>query len=345
MEGPECAPSSFRSPPTINVRHRHSSRQRSLDEAKLELDREVFELNTFVHQLRTSKVWLDTRERKISDFEALLEEDESWSQPRPDPDPASTASSGASSSSPESSDITDKLRSLEVMQEVSHQATTQLCSNLITQQPVERHVLRISYLARTPPPSTIVQTPLTPPIQELDNDISDFTVWNAKRELGEHHISREYRRGARSRRSASNQGKENTFPSSPPTFHAGYPPFFSSPVASGFRGHQPPSYMEQRSRDGLPCGSKLKHRQHNKQECKTYSRLDDRFRTHIPAIERTMDDAASSESDLHGWLNRPELDSRRDMGSGVAARERTGHIAKLTVEGRQAHSTVALHVE
>ena len=52
-----------------------------------------------------------------------------------------------------------------------------------------------------------------------------------------------------------------------------------------------------------------------------------------------------SESDLQCWLNRPDLDIRKDAASGVAARARTEHIAKLTVEGRQVQSTVALHVE
>lgn len=96
------------------MKPRHRARQTSLEDAKRELDSEVHKLNKFVEQLRSSKNWLDQRERKIFDFEALLGADASGPEFRPNQKgPGSTP--GAQSSSPESSSA--KLRSLEAMQQ------------------------------------------------------------------------------------------------------------------------------------------------------------------------------------------------------------------------------------
>ena len=59
-----------------------------------------------------------------------------------------------------------------------------------------------------------------------------------------------------------------------------------------------------------------------------------------------MDDQDFLESDLQRWLNRAELDDTfNGIRSEKAARERREHLTKVTLEGRQAESTVALHVE
>lgn len=116
MTKPPCT-SSFRSSSPANVKPRHGVRQTSLEDAKRELDSEVHKLNKFVKQLRSSKNWLDRRERKIFDFETLLGADASGSDPRPQQQGSTGSTSGAQSSSPESSSA--KLRSLEAMQQAS----------------------------------------------------------------------------------------------------------------------------------------------------------------------------------------------------------------------------------
>lgn len=98
------------------MRSRHSARQRSLQDAKRELDSEVHKLNRFVKKLRSSKHWLDQRERKILDFEALLGADGSGLGSTPDQNASTGSSSGPNMSSTESS---VRLRSLEAMQQVS----------------------------------------------------------------------------------------------------------------------------------------------------------------------------------------------------------------------------------
>lgn len=108
--------SSFRSSSPANVKPRHGARRPSLEDAKRELDSEAHKLNKFVKQLRSSKNWLDQRERKIYDFEALLRADVSGSEFRPDQQASTGSTSEAQSSFPESSSA--KLRSLEAMQQV-----------------------------------------------------------------------------------------------------------------------------------------------------------------------------------------------------------------------------------
>ncbi len=98
------------------MRFRHSARQRSLQDAKRELDGEVHKLNRFVKKLRSSKHWLDQRERKILDFEALLGADGFGRGSRSNQNASTGSSSGAHLSSTDSS---VKLRSLEAMQQVS----------------------------------------------------------------------------------------------------------------------------------------------------------------------------------------------------------------------------------
>lgn len=101
------------------MKPRHGARQPSLEDAKRELDSEVHKLNKFVKQLRSSKNWLEQRERKIFDFETLLGADASGSEFRPDLKASTASTSGAQNSSPESSSA--KLRSLEAMQQASVQ--------------------------------------------------------------------------------------------------------------------------------------------------------------------------------------------------------------------------------
>lgn len=108
-----------RSTTAANSKTRHSGRDRSLEDAKRALDSEVHKLNRFVKQLRSSKSWLDRREKKIADFETLLRADASRSESRLAQDASSTTGSGVPLSSPESSGITDRLGSIEAMQQAS----------------------------------------------------------------------------------------------------------------------------------------------------------------------------------------------------------------------------------
>lgn len=116
-----------RSTTATNSKTRHSGRDRSLENAKHELDSEVHKLNKFVKQLRSSKAWLDRREKKVADFETLLSAETSRSETRREQDASSTACSGVPLSSPESSGITDRLDSIEALQQASverHDSTT-----------------------------------------------------------------------------------------------------------------------------------------------------------------------------------------------------------------------------
>jgi len=90
-----------------------------LEDTKRDLDSEVHKLNRFVKKLRSSKHWLDQRERKILDFEALLEADGSGLESRPD----QNASTGSSSGAHMSTESSVQLRSLEAMQQVSFDRT------------------------------------------------------------------------------------------------------------------------------------------------------------------------------------------------------------------------------
>lgn len=164
-------------------------------------------------------------------------------------------------------------------------------------------------------------------MQELDNDFSDFTFGSSAGYLGSRPI-RGNRKPTRGHRHASNQGKENTLPGSRPVYSTQYPPHSAYPSPQAFWGH-PPRYFQERPQGGVPPGSRASRRKHN-----------------VSRRGGTADDRDFSESDLQRWLNRPELDDTfNEIRSGKAARERREHLAKVTLEGRQAESTVALHVE
>lgn len=109
----------FRSTTAANLKTHHSGRDRFLEDAKRELDSEVHKLNRFVKQLRSSKSWLDRREKKVADFETLLSADTSRWESRLEQDASSTAGSGVPLTSPESSGITDRLDHIEAMQQAS----------------------------------------------------------------------------------------------------------------------------------------------------------------------------------------------------------------------------------
>lgn len=107
----------YRSNSAPYSRRRHPTRDRGLDEAKRELDGEVNELNRLVGQLRSTKDWLDSREKKIKDFEAFLHSGGSCSESRQG-DGASTIPSSHAPSSCESGSVIQRLHVLEAM----HQA-------------------------------------------------------------------------------------------------------------------------------------------------------------------------------------------------------------------------------
>ena len=96
----------------------HPGRHRPLEEAKRELNREVFELNGFVKQLRHNKSWLDRRERKIFDFQELVRKKGPWSGDRQKQHASNVASTHRSWSSGSSGGTPEK-RTLEALQQAS----------------------------------------------------------------------------------------------------------------------------------------------------------------------------------------------------------------------------------
>ncbi|CAM9729415.1 unnamed protein product [Ectocarpus sp. 12 AP-2014] len=277
------------------ARPRHSARRRSLDDSKRELDSEVHKLNKFVQQLRSSKCWLDQRERKVCEFETLLAADSSGLGSSQEQYPSRVATPGEQTSSPESSNCggstrsnASQFRSLEAMQ------------------------------------------------QELDNDFSDFTAGSSIGDFNRPRAMRGDRKPTRTQRNAPKQGKENTLPGSRSTFPIGYP-FSAFPAASGFWIHPSHAFLGEFSPPpaDIPSRSRASRPEHN--VCHGGRGLGSGFQ--VNNCNR------DSELDFQRWLNRPDLDTRDEVRSGIAARERREHFAKLSMEGKQAQSTVALHVD
>lgn len=154
----------YGSSPLTNVRPRQTARQRSLKDAKRQLlDGEVYKLNRFVKQLRSSKRWLAQREKKIFDFETLLGADVSSLESRPEEDSSAAVTPGKQTSSPESSSSsisTAKLRSLEAMQQVSVRLDGHAASLSRLSTPNRLFALAACYdreltsVSPLPPPST-----------------------------------------------------------------------------------------------------------------------------------------------------------------------------------------------
>lgn len=127
-----------------------------------------------------------------------------------------------------------------------------------------------------------------------------------------------------------------------------YPSISPVPAAPGVWGHQLYPYIGEptKSRGDLQFQHKKIHRQRHRDK-EIYRRHKSHFGNRTNAVDEFGNFVLpeSSESELQRWLSRPELNPHKDIGSRIAARERTEHIAKLAVEGRQVQSTVALHVE
>ncbi|CAM9606474.1 unnamed protein product [Ectocarpus sp. 8 AP-2014] len=277
------------------ARPRHSARRHSLEDSKRELDSEVHKLNQFVQQLRSSKCWLDQREKKVSEFETLLAADSSGLASSQEQYPSRVATSGEQTSSPESSNSggstrsnASQFRSLEAMQ------------------------------------------------QELDNDFSDFTAGSSIGDFNRPRAMRGDRKPTQTQRHAPKQGKENTLPGSRSAFPIGYP-FSAFPATSGFWIHPSHAFLGEFSPPpaGNPSRSRASRPKHNARH--RGRGLGSGFQVNN----------CNQDSELHfqRWLNRPNLDTRDEVLSGIAARERREHFAKVSVEGKQAQSTVALHVD
>lgn len=146
------------------------------------------------------------------------------------------------------------------------------------------------------------------------------------------------RKPTRTQRRASKQGKENTLPGSRPAFPIGYP-LSAFPAASGFWIHPSHAFLGEfpPSPAGIPSRSRASRPKHK--ACRRGRGLGSGFQFNVDGNQDC------SELDFQQWLNRPDLSTRDEVRSGVAARERREHFAKLSVEGKQAQSTVALHVE
>lgn len=181
---------------------------------------------------------------------------------------------------------------------------------------------------------------LCPPrLQELDNDFSSFSagssVWGFSRARPEHGADR---KRTRDQRHESKRGKENALPESRPMFPMECPPYSAFSAAPGFWGFPPYAYLgeDPRHRGSVRFGFPALRPHQN-----AYHRG---RRSNAQASIGGIRDF--SESELQRWLDRPDhSDTRHEIRSGIAARERKDHFAKLAVEGKQAYSTVALHVE
>lgn len=190
--------------------------------------------------------------------------------------------------------------------------------------------------------------------QELENDVPEFTVdsstggayfppnarnsnWDGARD------SSRYTARGEANRNESRRGKENARPVFPPPCSMGYPPNVAVPVGPRLSARQRHPYLAESrtSQEGFHSGSRTRHKQRRRQD---QSRYGDGGQYPPTDNFTANDERGSSELDLQLWLNRPELNPGHTE-SGAATRERTGHIAKLTVEGIQAQSTVAMHVE
>ncbi|CAM9098637.1 unnamed protein product, partial [Hapterophycus canaliculatus] len=293
----------YESSPQKKTRRHHSARQRSLEDAKRELDSEVYKLNRFVKQLRSSKCWLDQREMKIADFEALLggEEDASDLDSRAENQTSRTASSGTPTS-------------LEAMEEVS----VRQCSNGFNSENLP----------------TFLRPCLS--FQEVDNDFSKFAASGSIGGLRRSHSIRGGKKPAQ--RYSSKQGKENVFPG--PWHPMEDPPGSPFPAELGFWRYpsHPSPGEDPRYKDGI--------RSRSRASCppqKIHLQEPARSGGVQGALDGLLD--WSSDAEIQRWLNRSELDLRREIRGGVAARERREHLTKLTVESRQAQSAVALHVD
>ncbi|CAN0092166.1 unnamed protein product [Ectocarpus sp. 12 AP-2014] len=284
----------YRSLSPTKARPRHSARRRSLEDTKRELDSEVHKLNKFVQQLRSSKYWLDQREKKVSEFETLLAADSSGLRSSQEQYPSRVATPGEQTSSESSNSggstrsNASQFRSLEAMQ------------------------------------------------QELDNDFSDFTAGSSIGDFGRPRAMRGDKKPTRTQRHAPKQGKENTSPGSRSAFPIGYP-FSAFPAASGFWIHPSHAFLREFSPPpaGIPSRSRESRPEHNVRH---------RGRGLGSGVQ-VNNCNQDSELDFQRWLNRPDLDTRDEVRSGIASRERREHFAKLSMEGKQAQTTVALHVD
>lgn len=331
--------------PGASSRPRHHSSRRGLDEAKRELDGEVEELNKVVEQLRSSKDWLDNREKKIKILETLLQSGGSSSESRQEEGASATPSSNVPSSCASSS-VSDRLHALEAMQQASSVACPVTLRNFICWWWWIWRIHPSFYSPKHQIPSALA------PLQELDHDVSDFTVssvpesgdanlrmrdvWNGV------HQSRHRPRRGKAHRSSVQRGKENALPPQP-TFDTC--PHLSS-ASARFRPPQSCQFYDEPPRTKpKKASSKSRFGQHHRQG-QTRNR-DDLFFADGGVVHgfNGTDLSEASEQDLQRWLNETAMKVEAHVLSNASARGRSDQISKMTLEGRQAQSAVAVHVE
>lgn len=133
---------------------------------------------------------------------------------------------------------------------------------------------------------------------------------------------------------AALRGKENTCP----TFASLIPPRRSQRGRSRYQTFFPFSAVSSVGR--LDHSSKSASR-YRSQECnRRFKAYDSDNR--LSNSRTLLHDLSMSLEREHQWLSCKESDPR---GCRLADRERTTHLIKLKEEGKQAQSTVALHVE
>lgn len=200
-------------------------------------------------------------------------------------------------------------------------------------------------LSKTLIPPTLV------PLQELNNDVSDFTVSSVPESGDENlrrrdvwngvHQSKHCPRHGEVHRNPFQRGKENALPPQAT--------FDTCPHLPASTGFWPPQscqfYDESHRRKPKKAASKSRFGQHHRQG-QTRNRDDLLFADGGVVHECNGTDLSeASEQDLQRWLNRTAVNVGAHVLSNASARGRSNQISKMTVEGQQAQSTVAVHVE
>lgn len=147
----------------------------------------------------------------------------------------------------------------------------------------------------------------------------------------------------RARGHGCKQGKENVFSIPASMFSPGHQPLFPSSAAGKLWEQRPFIENNRGSRSGTPLGSTAPYDHLNVSNFSC--RGNELFGTHALSREFSIDSVRqSSEAELQRWLHHQGLNPHTDVCAS-AARDKAGQVAKLTLQGKQAQSTVALHVE
>lgn len=194
---------------------------------------------------------------------------------------------------------------------------------------------------------------LVPPQQELDNDLSDFTGDRATNYFDSRH-TRICSTQSTTRDSQCADfwpsetgshiplpGKENILPIHHPTFAVGYPSYI--PVSVG------PALWPLHTQEclgNMRSFSKGLRNRHEHHPPKCVHRGEPMFSRSTCKHDGYQTGASnSSETEFQRWLCQPLQNAQAAMESTAAAHVRMDQIARWAIEGKQAETAVATHVE